>query len=69
MQYYKIKVNNKYWSSRNGSCINNKDVATKFKTIEEVINTLHDFRDNGMYTEDEIKIIKVTEEEINIDSI
>ncbi len=65
-EYYKIKIDNKFWSSKYGYSINNKDTATKFKTIDEIIDTLHDFRDNGMYYESEIKIIKVVESEIDL---
>ena len=67
MEYYKIKINRQFWSAKMGCCINNKDAATKFKTLLETIDTLKDFRSNNMYIDSEIRIIKIVESEMILD--
>ena len=65
-EYYKIKIDKKYWNSKSGCCINNKDVATKFCTLSDVVFAVRDLR-NNIYSNSEIKIIKITESEVIID--
>ena len=68
-EYYKIKIGKSYWSSKQGCPIGNKDMATKFETINDVFNQLVDFRDNNLCTDKEIKVIKITETEIDLDNL
>ena len=43
-EYYKIKIDKKYWHSKSGCCINSKDAATKLNTLLDVANTMRYFR-------------------------
>lgn len=65
-EYYKIKIDKKYWHSKSGCCINSKDAATKFCTLSDVVFAVRDLR-NNIYSNSEIKIIKITESEVIID--
>lgn len=66
-EYYKIKIDKKYWNSKSGCCINSKDAATKLNTLLDVANTMHYFRVNNMYLDSEIRIIKIVESEMILD--
>ena len=66
-EYYKIKIDKKYWHSKSGCCINSKDAATKLNTLLDVANTMCYFRVNNMYLDSEIRIIKIVESEMILD--
>lgn len=66
-EYYKIKIDKKYWHSKSGCCINSKDAATKLNTLLDVANTMHYFSVNNMYLDSEIRIIKIVESEMILD--
>ena len=66
-EYYKIKIDKKYWHSKSGCCINSKDAATKLNTLWEVANTMRYFGVNNMYLDSEIRIIKIVESEMILD--
>lgn len=67
MEYYKIKVDKKYWNAKYGYCVNNKDAATKLDFLIDVANTMRYFKDNNMYINSDIRIIKVVEQEMILD--
>ena len=66
-EYYKIKIDKKYWHSKSGCCINSKGAATKLNTLLDVANTMSYFRVNNMYLDSEIRIIKIVESEMILD--